>query len=122
MDDAANELQRIADDIGGTISATVLDGVALTEDAKVKAQEAIETVKQDVQDRKETAGNLLQSKKARIDELKIRYQQLSSQPSYTYTRIIKAFPALRPTQYQEQFGKLKENALAQIKNKKNSSK
>lgn len=79
MEEIASELHKVSDKIGENISRNVIVGLEWQEDAKL-----------------------------RREELKLKYRELIETQSLTSRRIMKAFPKMKPTSYENQFKEVKE--------------
>lgn len=95
MEEIAQELHRISDQLGENIYRNTMEGIELQERVKTRADQVSGEVR-------------LRSERA-AEELHARYQELAESLSPAGRRLLDAFPNMKPRRYEKHFAQLKEH-------------
>lgn len=124
MEEIAQELHRISDQLGENIYRNTMEGIEFQERVKTRADQvsgevrlrserAAEEVRQrteraaeEVRQRTEQHAEALREKHR---ELRARYQELAESLSPAGRRLLDAFPNMKPRRYEKHFAQLKEH-------------
>lgn len=113
MEEIAQELHRISDQLGENIYRNTMEGIELQERVKTRADQVSGEVRQrteraaeEVRQRTEQHAEALREKHR---ELRARYQELAESISPAGRRLLDAFPNMKPRRYEKHFAQLKEH-------------
>lgn len=135
MEEIAQELHRISDQLGENIYRNTMEGIGLQERVKTKADQVsgemrqkTERAAEEVRQRTERAAEGVRQRTERAAEgvrqrteqhaealrekhreLRARYQELTESLSPSGRRMLDAFPNMKPRRYEKQFAQLKEH-------------
>lgn len=117
LDEIAEELHRISDQIGENIYENMMTGIERQEKTREKAEALTEEVKLRKEDMKVTAEELKQKvaeRRQRAEELRAKYEEMLTVPHKTGKRLLKAFPQLKSKEHDILVSDLR-NRLKKIK-------
>ncbi|HBA63658.1 MAG TPA: hypothetical protein DCZ20_07365, partial [Lachnospiraceae bacterium] len=106
MEQIAQELHSISDEIGENIYRNVIETLEFSEEKKQKLQERLEETTQSIQEKRE---NISDDISERILELKRRYRELTDLPGHTNRRLLKAFPRMHSLTHHEALKDIQEH-------------
>ena len=124
MEEIAQELHRISDQLGENIYRNTMEGIELQERVKTRADQVSGEVRQrteraaeEVRQRTERAAEEVRQRteqhaealREKHRELRARYQELAESISPAGRRLLDAFPNMKPRRYEKHFAQLKEH-------------
>ena len=124
MEEVAQELHRISDQLGENIYRNTMEGIELQERVKTRADQVSGEVRQrteraaeEVRQRTERAAEEVRQRteqhaealREKHRELRARYQELAESISPAGRRLLDAFPNMKPRRYEKHFAQLKEH-------------
>ena len=108
MEDIAQELRNISDQIGENIYDSMMDGLEAQDRLKARADVIREKVGEVTQENAEEVRVRMESMKQRGEELRVKYEKLAKLPTFTSRRILRAFPKMMPREHVREFGLLRK--------------
>ena len=124
MEEIAQELHRISDQLGENIYRNTMEGIELQERVKTRADQVSGEVRQrteraaeEVRQRTERAAEEVRQRteqhaealREKHRELRARYQELAESISPAGRRLLDAFPNMKPRRYEKHFAQLKDH-------------
>lgn len=108
MEDIAQELRNISDQIGENIYDSMMDGLEAQDRLKARADVILEKVGEVKQENAEEVRARMDSMRQRGEELRVKYEKLVKLPTFTSRRILRAFPKMMPREHVREFGLLRK--------------